>query len=327
MSELYYWNTEHTLACIKANKAYYISNKLANSIVGILQSNKRTNSFTMDIHEILQDTIIMQDTREFVDKLKESLQTWYMKINIPVTKTFLQWLVRDYTTFVSAMSDDIKNKYHILHALDTWNITWFAKRHSGEHDFFLYREEFIFSWNDTAYIAKMRNDPSIPKEFKEFLAKCQLVYDASLFSLMSMWITMNYLRSLDSKKITPEVPLQESRSRLVFWDYQKISPEWNLNCESHIDSSLINSVIFQSKPWLEVSGYGKDNYVPVHIWWWEMVVFWGRESYEKTWFLIPSPHKVTCNARRRISIWFDLNPKKEYEEFVTNLSEKVYKKF
>ncbi len=329
MTELYYWDTQHTIACVKANRAYPITNKIAKTIVDLLQKSKRTDNFAKDIHNILKDATIMNDNRAFLPMVTESYKTWFMKIDIPVTKTFLAWLVHDYTTFVSTMSDDMKNKYHINNALNSWNMTWFAKRHSWEHDFFLYREEFIFSGNDTAYIAKMKKDKNVPKEYKEFLAKCQIVYDAALFSLMSMWLTMNYLRTFDTKKKWEysEIPLQTSRSRLVFWDYQKVSPEWNLNCDAHIDSSMINSVLYQSKPGLEVSGYGTDNYIPIHIWWSEMVVFGGRDAREKTWFLLPSPHKVTSNARRRVSMWFDLNPKDEYEQFVTNLASKVYKEF
>lgn len=326
MKNLHLGQTAYTIDRMQTKNAYIYRANLAKGILKILQDSPRIPSFTKEIAALLDDKIVMYDQQALLEKIQESYKTWYFTLESPISKSFLQKFVEDYTNTIAPLSKEMKNKYHIKEAIKKWNLTWFAKRQNSKYDFFFYREDFIFSGNDTEYLKSIQNDPQAPEELKTFLKKCQIIYDASLFAFLSCFLTLNYFGSFNKRKISKQIPLNNIISRLAIRDYTKMFPEWNLNADAHVDSSLINSVLYQSIPWLEVSPYNKNEYKKIIIPSGEMIVFGWREVQKKTDYIFPTPHKVVCDADRRISMWFDINAK-SYQKFVQSIADDVYQDF
>lgn len=301
------------------------------TIYEVCQQDKIRLASSHDIAEILAHRHIpVFNPEKFMKIIKSFWHKSYALLDVGIGNVFFEKLISDYKE-VSALWSEFKNKFHIKHAIEKDETTWFSARYNGKYDFFTYREEFTFSPVDTQTLTYMKE--TWGEKFLAFLDQMEYLSNACIFQMYTFINTYKMLQDVEGSVLKDDILAKvflenPPRARLTIWDYTTNNTSENLNADAHVDSSLLNAVVYQSAPWLQVNhdGFHEGIYTDVVIPPWKMALLAWRDIGAHASSLAPTWHKVQTNAPERISIWFAFNPH-DYIQTLKKFAPDAYKDF
>ena len=279
-------------------------------------STKHFEEKLMDLcsqYNVWIPTLTMNTRKKYFDNFMKN-SYWTLSIN-PINKKKFDSLIDKYSKIDIWFKKEFSVKKNLS---EKWQRSGFATRGKWERDFFEYREEFLYCGNEHEIISEMKK--SWDKNIQSFLKDAELIYTSVMLSYYNLLYTNLAIDVFSENKSTKkpirlEYIWKKPIWRMAIWTY--FNNLWKPNnCESHLDSSLMNSIIYQQQPWLEIQKvfFHKDEemddlYKPVEITNGKSIVFGWREggNYDEK-MIVWLPHKVNSDTPKRTSIWFDLNP-------------------
>lgn len=310
-------------------------NEFRKPLIYEILSDKSTKHFEEKLIDICSKyntwlpTLPMNIRQKYFDYFMKN-SYWVLSIS-PINQKKFDSLIRKY----SKIDIWFKKEFSVAKNLtEKWQRSWFTTRWKWERDFFEYREEFLYCGNEYEIISEMKKTWN--KNIQSFLEDAELIYTAVMLSYYNLLYTNLAFDVLcenksTKKPIRTEYIWKKPIWRMAIWTYFNDSGKPN-NCEPHLDSSLMNSVIYQQQPWLETQRiwFQKDeeqdkSYKPVEIPNWKSIIFgWGEARDYDGRLVVWLPHQVNSSSKKRTSIWFDLNPS-DYVSKMQKIANDVYK--
>jgi len=328
---------------------YIIDNDIQEALVDAFTKEKITKNIISELSTIVDASswemyrFMLNPKQDIVNVLDHMISMWHGVLPMSLQDSFFEEFIEKYKLIDQKIA--YKNKYNVRHTIPKWFRTWFSRRWGWKYDFFESRQEFLYTGSDKNIIKDMYKHGD--KEIREFLDMCHMIYVDCMISYTSYLFAYKYLVSSYAKAENKKYRNLYQRLfphwsypqwRISVWNY--VSSEGWVKAKPHLDSSLLNSVIYQDSPWLktkkiegnrenaeEIIKIMEDSrwYKSVDIKNQTMILLWWRPlAIEPAIGVLPSRHMVESEKKKRISIGFDLNPKKFFKEYITKVSTEVY---